>query len=257
MSDQEKRRSETLDRVLQKMIVEGVKFFVDADEEPCVELPKDIRRKVWTLDHKRVQVFVSLLFKEITNRFLKRSERALLLDLLAAECFASGRRVTEAAEKFEHDALVQSIIAFCNLKLQEQEEQATRQAAQKAPSLHNPDAGAADVTAEASAADKEFLFDGLTADLLKELLSDRIQGQITRDANFPKLTNLLSRAVNRRKAFLQGLGIEIDVKHVETGSWTTIKVVPPFVGEPDAVPPSATEDPSGKNSKEGRDLPAA
>lgn len=194
---------------------DGVQFGLNSLLEPVVFMPDDPFQKYWPADSQRFMVHLSAVFYDQSGgRFLKPSDRELLRDLLLQECYTGQRQLTEVeAEETERVPVVQAILAFFNRKEE---------------------------------------FEGMTADLLKELWKDDIQRQLTKCGDFPLMTNIFSRQLKRLSPILRGYGIEVVIHHEEDGSHSKLTRSGGFQREPDASPAESSGSSSGGSQGEAR-----
>lgn len=221
--DKDATKRLNLRRVIEDLKNSGVQFFVNTLTEPVVFLPDSPFQQYWKADDDRVRSHLSAAYHDLSKGdYLKHGERDMVLDLLKAECYKGGRRLTEIeGPQTENDPIVQALIVF---------------------------------------ASETESFDGMTSLLLDKLREHSVQNRIQSDQDFPILTNIFSRRLNRLVPALRGLGIEVTIWHEEDGSHTKLQRLPNFRREPDASTRQSSVEPSvakvaGKKSLDKPDDP--
>ncbi|MEZ6142073.1 MAG: hypothetical protein R3B84_16025 [Zavarzinella sp.] len=174
-----------------------LEFYVNTKNEPVVFLPDSPFEKYWPAVHDRVASYICTVYYDLSEGgHIKPSDFTALLYLLKEECYKGGRRLTEIeSPEAEKEPIIQALLCYLN---------------------------------------RYDSFEGMTATLLNKLSEQEIARKITGFENFPVLTNIFSRRLNRLKPVLRGLGIEADIWHEEDGSHCKVKRMSDFRVESDA-----------------------
>ncbi len=206
-----------LAKVVKDLKENGALFFVNAKHEPVIYLPRTPFQRYWPAGHDRVVSHVSSVYHDLSNGgYIKPTELAALLALLKEECYTGGRCLTELeSPEVERDPIVQAVICFMS-------------------------------TTE--------VFDDMTATLLEKLRKTEIFRNVRGIEDFPILTNIFSRRLNRLTPALRGLGIEVCVQHKEDGSYCKMTRLKGFMKEVDALTRHASANPSVASPKQGIDF---
>ncbi len=211
------KKTVSLKKVVSDLKDDGAEFFVNAKHEPVVRLPKTPFQQYWPADHDRIVAHVSSVYHDLSEGgYIKSAELSSLLALLKEECYTGGRCLTELeSPEVERDPIVQAVLCYMN------------------------------TTGE---------FDGMTATLLEKLREKDIFCNVRGIEDFPVLTNIFSRRLNRLMPALRGLGIEVRVEHKEDGSHCKMTRLKTFTKEADALTRQSSANPSVANPKKGKDF---
>lgn len=206
-----------LQDVIAEVVRVGVQFFVNTKNEPVVFLPDNPFQQYWQAGHDRVESYLAAVYHDLSNGgYLKPAEQAAVICLLKDACYKGGRRFTELeSPEAEKEPIIQALLYFIN-------------------------------GVES--------FDGMTATLLSKLNEREIMRNVRGIEDFPILTNIFSRRLNRLTPVLRGLGIEVSIWHEEDGSHCKLKRLPNFAKEADALTRHASANPSVASPKEGKDF---
>lgn len=210
------------DRLVERLEMENVEYFLDSQLRPMVLLPKDGYRKEWPIDSQRFRdLLISLYFELHKGDFLKSAHLDFILAQLREEARNGGQRLTEEESvQTDRDVVVQAILSLMNGRQE---------------------------------------FRGRTVELVKELRRIKESGTISFD-DIPVFTNIFVRRLNRLLPVLRGYGIVATVEHREDGSHCWLKRLPSFQIEPasmtapDAVGGEPSGHSSGVNCRRGTDL---
>ncbi|MFN4259534.1 MAG: hypothetical protein ACK4RK_09560 [Gemmataceae bacterium] len=209
-----------LQEVIAEVVRVGVHFLVNTKNEPVVFLPDTPFQQYWPAGHDRVESYLAAIYHDLSHGgYLKSAEQAAVVALLKDACYKGGRRFTELeSPEAEKEPIIQALLYFVN----------------------NVES-----------------FDGMTATLLSKLNEPDIMRKVRGIEDFPILTNIFSRRLNRLTPVLRGLGIEVSIWHEEDGSHCTLKRLPNFVKETDALTRQSSANPSVANPKKGNDFKPA
>ncbi len=210
-------KSVPLQEVIAEVVRVGVQFLVNTKNEPVVFLPDTPFQQYWPAGHDRVESYLAAVYHDLSNGgYLKPAEQAAVISLLKDACYKGGRRFTELeSPEAEKEPIIQALLYFIN-------------------------------GVES--------FDGMTATLLSKLNEREIMRNVRGIEDFPILTNIFSRRLNRLTPVLRGLGIEVSIWHEEDGSHCKLKRLPNFRKEADALTRQSSADPSVANPKKGKDF---
>lgn len=213
----EPRKTVPLKKVIADAIEVGVQFLVNTKNEPVVFLPDTPFQQYWPAGHDRVESYLAVSYHDLSGGgYLKAGELAAIVALLKDECYKGGRRMTDIeSPETEKDPIVQAVLYFMN---------------------------------------GVELFDGMTATLLSKLNEPDIMRKVRGAEDFPILTNIFSRRLNRLTPILRGLGMELKLWHEEDGSHCRLKRLPNFVIEADALIRQSSVEPSVAGSLTGKDF---
>lgn len=206
-----------LQEVIAEVVRVGVQFFVNTKNEPVVFLPDTPFQQYWPAGHDRVESYLAAVYHDLSNGgYLKSAEQAAVVALLKDACYKGGRRFTELeSPEAEKEPIIQALLHF----------------------LNNVES-----------------FDGMTATLLSKLNEPDIMRKVRGIEDFPILTNIFSRRLNRLTPVLRGLGIEVSIWHEEDGSHCKLKRLPNFAKEADALTRQSSANASVANTKKGKDF---
>jgi len=215
-----RRKTVPLQDVIAEVVRVGVQFFVNTKNEPVVFLPDTPFQQYWPGDHDRVESYLAAVYYDLSGGgYIKPAELVAVIALLKDACYKGGRRLTELeSPEVEREPIIQALLCFMN-------------------------------GVES--------FDGMTATLLGKLNEPDVRRKIRGIEDFPILTNIFSRRLNRLTPAIRGFGIEVSIWHEEDGSHCKLKRLPNFVKEADALTRQASGSPSGATRKQGRDFTTA
>lgn len=228
MAENVSPRDGQLTDVIQRLVGDGVEFFLDSHLEPTLHVPDDEFQQDWPVDSQRTQDLLTTVYYEISKGgMLKASERAFLLSQIREECRKGGRRFAESeATGTDRDVVVQGVLCLMN---------------------------------------ERSSFDDRTAVLLRELRRIQREQRISMSEEVPVFTNIFTRRLRRLIPTLQGYGILVTFRHQEDGSYCQLQRLPTFRYEPEAsrTQPRAPDDlhqeasllPSVLSPRQGTALP--
>lgn len=203
------RKPPPLSKIIEKLIEEGIQFYMNSLLKPVVYIPDDPYQKYWEVGHERFHAHVSAAYHSLTKEYLRTADRDMLIEILKEECYKGGRRLTEVeAALVEKDSIIQAVLLYLSYGKDD--------------------------------------FDGLTRDLLRELRKDFIQDRIVPpDPDFPVLTNIFSRRLNALVPALRDLGVHAETSHAEDGSHCKLRRLETFMTVADALESKASGHTSG------------
>ncbi|MGQ9762681.1 MAG: hypothetical protein ACUVQH_12305 [Thermogutta sp.] len=200
-------RDAQLTDVIQRLVGDGVEFFLDSHLEPTLHVPDDAFQQDWPVDSQRTQDLLTTVYYETSKGgMLKASEREFLMSQIREECRKGGRRFAETeAPGTDRDVFVQGLLYLMN----------GRQS-----------------------------FDDRTAVLLRELRRIQREQKISTAEEISVFTNIFSRRLGRLIPTLRGYGILLSFRHQEDGSYCQLQRLPTFRYEPEAgrTQPRAPDD---------------
>ena len=206
----------------------GVEFFLNGHSEPTVSIPDDPCQIHWPVEGQRFADLIISTFHEIAKpKRLSRVELLNLLALIREECRSGGTRYTELdGMKIEDLVITQGVWCLLN--------------------------SSPIITLK-------------TEDLRIEISKLQSLGRITTEQLVTPFTNVFSLRLGRLIKPLRSRKIDVEIKHRDDGSHTSLRRLEGFVCEPAAVPRvmPTTDDadgiaaifPSGLSAFTGRDLP--